>query len=266
MSFPPFVALQYGDQFKVRTATQGPIYLPGTLGIDGNGDRYRYCQGGAAGVVIGKLYQAPIPVPNHVLQTAAAAVVGATTIALTIGNTAIVANDYINGLVVVDLVGNTGFGYAYHIDAHPAVAGSGVFTIPLAGAPTRTIQSDGLVLTGAESVQVAIATTANSLSLIPNNYKKVILAVTALTTAALAGVGIAAIAINGWGWLKTHGEAMVLTDNTTVVIGQPAITSTVTTGAVSLLTTTNVITSPIVGIFVRVAVSASYSTVRLMID
>jgi hypothetical protein len=106
------------------------------------------------------------------------------------------------------------------IDAHPAVAGSGVFTIPLAGAPSRTIQSDGLVLTGSESVQVAIATTANSLSLIPNNYKKVILAVTALTTAALAGVGIAAIAINGWGWLKTHGEAMVLTDNTTVVIGQ----------------------------------------------
>ena len=39
----------------------------------------------------------------------AAAAVGATTVALTLGNTAVSAQDYMNGTLVVDLVGNTGF-------------------------------------------------------------------------------------------------------------------------------------------------------------
>ncbi len=269
MAFLNWVELQAGDQFKTRTLAQGPLYLPGQKAIAQNGDIYRYAQVGAVAMVVGKLYQAPIPVANHVLQTAAAAAVGATTVAVTIGNTAIVANDYINGNLVVDLASNTGFGYTYTIDAHPAVAGSGVFTVPLAGSPSRTLPAapDGaLLLSGSETVQVAIATTANSVSLIPNPYKKVILSVVALTTAELAGVSVVAAAIGAWCWLKTRGEAMVLTDNTVVVIGQPAITSTVTAGAVSLLTTTNVITSPVIGIFTRVAVSASYSTVKLSID
>lgn len=270
MAFPDIVYLQQGDQFKQRTLAQGPLYIPGQKGMTANGDIYRYAQVGAVAMVVGKLYQAPIPVTNHVLQTAAAAAVGATTVAVTLGNTAVVANDYINGNLVVDLASNTGFGYIYTIDAHPAVAGSGVFTVPLAGSPSRTIPTNvaegALLLTGSESVQVAIATTANSVSLIPNNWKKVILSVVNLTTAVLAGVSVVAAAIGSWCWIKTRGNAMVLTDNTTVVIGAPAITSTVTAGAVSLLTTTNVITSPVIGIFTRVAASASYSTVFLQID
>ncbi len=267
MSYPNMVYLQPGDQFKNRTSAQGPIQLPGTIGQMPNGDLFRYTQMGAVAGVVAKLYQGPLPVANHVLQTAAAAAVGDSTIALTLGNTAVVANDYINGTVVVDLVGNTGFGYTYHIDAHPAVAGSGVFTIPLAGSTSRTIQSDGLMLgPGNETVQVAIATTANSVSVYPNLYKKVLIVPGTLATAAVAGVPPRAMPANSWGWIQTRGECMCLTDNTTVVIGQPAIMSTVTSGAVSLVTTTNIITSPIVGVFSRVAVSASYSTINLLID
>jgi hypothetical protein len=263
MAFPDVVFLTPGDQFKTRTSTQGPIYLPGTRGIMPNGDEFRYAQMGAVAGVVGKLYQGPLPVTNHVLQTAAAAAVGATTVALTLGATAVTANDYVNGTLVVDLVGNTGFGYTYHIGAHPAVASSGVFTVPFAGSASQTIGTDGLVVAGTESVQVAIATTANSVSIYPNLYKKVLIVPGTLPTASIAGVPPVAIAASSWGWLQTKGEAMVLTDNTTVVIGQPAIASTVTSGAVSLVTTTNIITSPIVGTFTRVAVSASYSTVNL---
>ncbi len=269
MAFLNEVLLQKGDQFKVRTSTQGPLYLPGTKGIDGStGDIYRYCQMGAVAGVVGKLYQAPIPVPNHVLQTAAAAIVGATTIVLTLGNTAVVANDYINGNVVVDLASNTGFGYTYTVDAHPAVAASGAFTIPLAGSPSRTVQSDGLMVTGSESVQVAIATTANSVSLVPNTWKKVILATTTLT-AQVAGVSVVAIAASGWGWLKTRGQAMCLTD-TTVVISQQVMISVNAAGAVQpfILTegTPNLIIAPIVGRVTRVATTTNYSTINFFID
>ncbi len=55
-------------------------------------------------------------------------------------------------------------------------------------------------------------------------------------------------------------------DNTTGVVGQPAIASTVTPGAVSLITTTNIITSPIVGTFMFIAASTGFSLVYLTLD
>lgn len=270
--FPNFVELQQGDQFKIRTLAQGPLCVPGTKGATANGDIYRYTQVGAVAMVVGKLYQAPIPVANHVLQTAAAAAVGATTVALTLGNTAVVANDYINGQLVVDLASNTGFGYTYTIDAHPAVAGNGVFTVPLAGSPSRTIPTNvvegALLLTGSESVQVAIATTANSISLIPNTYKKVILSVQATPplTAEVAGVSVVAAAIGAWVWLKTRGHAMCLT-NGTVVIGQAVVPGATTAGTVEAPPAGTSETTPVqVGNVVRVATTTNYSTINFMID
>lgn len=268
MAFPPIVYLTHGDQFKTRTNAQGPAYLPGTKGIMSNGDIYRYCQVGAVAMVVGKLYQAPIPVPNHVLQTAAAAAVGASTIALTLGNTAVAANDYINGQVVIDLAANTGFGYTYTVDAHPAVAASGVFTIPLAGSTSRTVQTDDLVVDGYETVQVAVSTQANSVSLIPNTYKKVILSVQATPplTAEVAGVSVVAAAISAWCWIKTRGHAMCLT-NGTVVIGQAVVPGATTAGTVEAYPAGVAETTPEpVGNVVRVATSTNYSTINLTID
>lgn len=267
MSFPVATLMKNGDQFAVRTSTQGPAFLPGTLGALPDGRMFRYGRMGAVAGVISKLYQGPVPVTNHVLQTAAATAVGATTIALTLGNTAASANDYINGSVVVDLVGNTGFGYQYTIGAHPAVAANGVFTIPLAGSASQTPQSDGLIVPGNESVQVAIATTANSVSIYPNLYYKTIVSPASAATADIAGVPAAAIAANGWGWFQTHGPCMCLTDGT-VVIGQMVAASQSVAGAVTPLSTTiaTTVTQVIVGRVIRVAVTTSYSTIFLQID
>jgi hypothetical protein len=186
---------------------------------------------------------------------------------MTLGATAVAANDYINGKVVVDLATNTGFGYAYGVDAHPAVALSGVFTIPLAGSPSRTVQSDGLVLTGNESVQVAIATTANSVSLVPNPYKKVILGIAATPplTAQIAGFSVSVIAIGGWGWLKTRGICMCVT-NGTVVIGASVAPSATTAGAIEAVVATTAETNTVVGQVVRVAVTTAYSTINATIE
>lgn len=266
MSFPDFTMLQPGDQFTNRTSAQGPVFLPGQVGVMPNGDRFRYTQMGAsvAGVV-GKFYQGPPPVTNHVLQTAAAAAVGASTVALTLGNTAAAANDYINGTLVIDLASNTGFGYTYHIGAHGAVAASGVFTVPFAGSPSQSPQSDGLILPGNETVQVAIATTANSVSIYPNPFKKIVITVhtgNGGATAVPVGVLPRAMGTSSWGWIQTTGVCMCLT-NGTVIIGSSVVLSVTTDGAVEAHVAGAAETDDIVGTVVRVATSTNYSTVNL---
>ncbi len=50
------------------------------------------------------------------------------------------------------------------------------------------------------------------------------------------------------------------------MVGQPAITSTVTPGAVSLVTTTNIIVSTIVGQIMFVGASTAFTLVNLTLD
>jgi hypothetical protein len=212
-----------------------------------DGRQFRWSQAGGVAVVVGKLYQAAVPVADHVLQTPTAAAVGAKTVVIpSFGATAITTNQYQNGHLVVDLVGNTGFGYSYLIGAHGPVAASGAFTIPLASA----------------SVQVAIATTANSVSLVSNRNAGVILAIATTPTAVLAGVSVKPVAIGGYTWLCTGGLCQCLTVTPVVVAGNIAMVAT-TTGAVMAQSTAVSLTVPGVGIAIRPAVTASYATINL---
>ena len=209
-----------------------------------DGRRFRYARAGAVAVVPGKLYQAAIPVTNHVLQTAAAAAVGDRTVTLAIGGTAATADQYRDGYLVVDLASNTGFGYIYQIGAHEAQAASSDFIVPLRS-----------------SVQVAIDATANSVSLVPNNYAGVILSVVATPTACCAGVSVRAIPIGEFGWIQVAGNVPCLTVGT-LVIGTTIIPGT-TTGAVIAESTAASLTLPVLGYVNRVAVTTAYSTITL---
>jgi hypothetical protein len=247
MAFPNVIYGSDGDQFVVSAPSADNQGAPGVGDqlILNDSREYRYSQAGAVAVVVGKLYQAPIPVAAHVLQTAAAAAAGATSVALTLGATAVTANQYHNGWLVVDLASNTGFGYTYGIKTHAAVAASGVFTVPLKS-----------------TVQVAIATTANSISLVPNNYAGVILAVATTPTAVIAGVSVKPIPIGDFGWTQTRGPCMCLTTGT-IVIGQKVFAST-TTGAVIAEAAFSV--QPTIGYVERVATTTNYSTIDIRID
>lgn len=247
MAFPNIIFGGDGDQFVVSSPAadlQGSPSVGEQLRLD-DGRTFRYASAGAVAVVVAKLYQAPIPVANHVLQTAAAAVVGAKSVALTLGAAAATANQYHNGWLTVDLVGNTGFGYAYGIDTHGPVASSGVFTVPLKS-----------------TVQVAIDTTANSLSLVPNSRQGIILAIATTPTAAIAGVSVKPIPIGDFGWICTSGTCMCLTVTAVGAIGTQVIPGT-TTGAVIAQTTATSLTLPIIGTVLRTAVTASYLTMTL---
>lgn len=247
MAFPNIIFGSDGDQYAVNAAAADLQGSP-TAGDEmrlSTGQKFRYASAGAVAVEVAKLYQAAIPVPNHVLQTAAAAAVGAKSIALTLGATAVTPNQYQNGWVTVDLVGNTGFGYAYGIGEHGAVASSGVFTIPLKS-----------------TVQTAIATTANSISLVPNSRQGIILAIATTPTAAIAGVSVKPIPIGDFGWICTGGACMCLTVTAVGAIGTQVIPGT-TTGAVIAQTTATSLTLPILGTVLRTAVTASYLTMTL---
>lgn len=230
-----------GDQFAVH-ATQS-LNL-GQEMVFSDGRRFRYARAGAVAVVPGKLYQAPIPVADHVLQTAAAAAVGDRTVSLTLGATATTADQYRDGYLVVDLASNTGFGYIYQVGAHMVIAASGVFPVPLRSA-----------------VQVAIAATANSVSLVPNNYGGVILTIATTPTAVLAGCSVKAIPIGQYGWIQVGGNVMCLVAGSNV-IGTTCWPSG-TAGAQKPSAATVVMAVPIVGNVVRVAVTTAYSTINL---
>ena len=244
MSFANYVPLAPGDQYKVNTDRRWPL---GTVGRMETGEVFMYGHAGAVALAAHAICQSAVPTANHVLQTPLAAAVGARTITLTLGATAVVADEYRDGLVSVDLVGNTGFGYAYHIASHVADAGGDNFPIPLKES---------------ETVQVAIATTANSVSMIRNKMRGLVIGTTTYTQ-KLVGVPLAPIAIGSFGWFQVAGPCRVLTQGT-VVIGEPVIGSGTTAGAVSPATASE--TQQVVGTVMHVAVTTGYSLIDLQLD
>jgi hypothetical protein len=231
-----------GDQFKVHTSQQ--LSLGQEMRFP-DGRRFRYARADAnTAVVVAKLYQAALPVAEHVLETPAAAAVGARTVSLTLGAVAVTADQYRDGYLVVSLSANTGFGYIYQIDTHGEVAASGVFNVPLRS-----------------SVQVAIAATAASTSLVANNYGGVILAAATTPTAVIVGVSVKPIPVSQFGWIQVAGNVMCLTTGT-VVIGTTCYPST-TTGAVLAQATATDLQTQNVGIVTRVATTTNYSTITL---
>lgn len=234
-----------GDQWKTHTTKQLPFGQEMHF-IDGR--RFRYAKAGAVAVVVAKLYQAPIPVTNHVLRTPSAAAVGDRTVTIALGATAAAADAYLDGYLVIDLATNSGFGHIYQIANHKAIASSGSFAVPLRSA-----------------VQVAIDTTATSVSLIPNNYNGVILAITTTPTASLAGVAAKPFGVGEFGWIQVAGNCMCLTEDNgavNVTAGYQLIVGG-TTGSLMPQATAVSLTVPEVGICVRAATTTDYSTVCL---
>lgn len=236
-----------GDQFKVHTTQQ--LSLGQTMRFpDGRTFRYSRADPSTA-VVVAKLYQSAAPEADNVfaLITPSAAAVGDTTVTVVVGATAIAANVFRDGYLTVDLVGNTGFGYIYQIGPHGDVAASGTFVVPLKGG----------------TVQVAIATTANSVSLVRNPYADIVLCAATNPTGMVAGVSVKPIPVSQFGWIQVSGNCLCLTEGT-VVIGQQLMPAVTATGALVVQSTAESLTVPTVATCTRVATTTDYSTVNLV--
>lgn len=185
-------------------------------------------QNGGTALVSGVLVQGPASIgANHTGLTASTAVIGATTITVTLGGTAVTANQYQGGFAVVSA--GTGIGQTLKIASHPA----------------QTSTSGTVVLTLEDPISVATAVSDSKVSLTLNPYGSQYGATFATSgcvvspttaTGPTAGVTVYPIpatssTVLSYGFIQTRGPVACLNDATTA-IGLDVMPSTNTAGAV----------------------------------
>jgi hypothetical protein len=191
----------------------------GAQAIGRGGRKFRYVKVGDTALVAGNVVQAPAELSDHYGQTPAAAVIGATSVTVTIGgSTAVTADQYAGGQLIVDTT--PGEGYAYLIQTHPAASGGAT-----------------CVMTLADPIQVAL-TTASRVTFVSNPYTGVIAAPATTLTGAVVGVAIYPITALYYGWIQTSGPASVLIAGTPAVGQALSAPTSGTAGAASINSST----------------------------
>ena len=243
MSFPINIPGVNGEEFSTYTDKRHPF---GTLMHFLDGRAFRFCQMGATLGARGKLYQASLPVTNHVgLAVAAAATAGAKTVSVTQGATASTLDQYKDGYLFIEDV--DGESFAYPIKSHPVVGAAG----------------GTLVVTLETGYPIEIALTTSSIaSLVKSKWDSILITPATTLTTQLVGVPIVAIAASSYGWVQTSGPAGVLTAGV-VVIGNPAVAPTGVGGAVGPATIAVVAKEHFVGLTMRVGGDTNYSLIDL---
>lgn len=106
----------------------------GALRVTDDGRRFRYAKA-AATLAFGGATQAAAATANHVAQiqtSGAASEVGATTVTVYVGATAVTANMYDDGYLVVYRAGSGTAGHYYPIESHTTTSGSaGTITVKI---------------------------------------------------------------------------------------------------------------------------------------
>ena len=166
----------------------------GSLGVDKYGDRYRYVQAGAVALVTGHLLQEAAEDTNYrsmAVDTAAA--IGDTVVSVTLGGTAVTANQFEEGELVVE--SSTGIGQHFHIKRHEV--------------QTSTTGSCNFTLD--RPLKIAL-TTSSQVSVRKNPFDGAIdFPIT--PTGAPVGIALYAQTIAYFGWVKSGGSAVALYDN-----------------------------------------------------
>jgi hypothetical protein len=224
------------------TASATPTQSLGAPGKTKDGRFFRYCKAGVADLVAGNVVQSPAVVTAHLAITPLTAAIGALQVSATLGAAAAAAGQYAEGILGID------GGYAHCIAGHGAVLSGGVITL--------TLRSD-------DPLQVALPGTFKA-NLIANPYNGVIQMPTA-ATGQVVGVAGYIIPAGQYGWVQVGGLASVL------VNGTPGLNVAVTNGAtaagsVDVITTTNLVTSQLVGFMAQVGVTGKACLVKLCIN
>lgn len=180
------------DLFSESANQQHPL---GALGTDEFGNRYRYVQNGGSALVTGELLQEAAEDTNYrSMVCQAAVVVGDTMIPVTLGGTAVTANQFEQGQLVVESA--AGIGQIFRIvrhDVQTSTTGTCKFYVD-------------------RPVKIAL-TTSSQISVRKNAYDGVIEFPTT-PTGAPVGVALYAMTAAYYGWIGSGGDFAVLFDNT----------------------------------------------------
>lgn len=215
--------------------------LVGTRFDTSDGRELILVQAGAVAVVPGKLYQDAAIVANHVNCAVTAFQAYSNNgnvpakVTITLGATAVTANQYAGGLLVVNDA--TGEGQTLRIASHPAADASASLVVTLEDAPITAL------------------TTSSEVTLVPAHGNGVILYPTTATGAA-CGVSLYDIAAGAYGFLVTKGVTACLGDGT-LTIGSAVSPSNAVAGAVE----NGVIAQGFVGQAVYTGVDTEYRPV-----
>lgn len=238
-----------GEQYNTYEDQRYPL---GQILQLADGRTYRFARVGSVAAVAGSLYQSEVPGANFdELVVPAAVAVNATTITVTNGATAATENMFAGGYLNVE--DDAGEGRAYRIKGNEAADG----TDPLV-----------IYLDPEQGIQEALST-ASTVGLAKSRFAGVIIHPSP-PTAALVGVAAADIPATNYGWFQVRGEASVLTSGT-VVIGNVAVASTATDGAVGPFALTEGTPNTgagqlVVGQVMEVAATTEHSLVLLTLE
>lgn len=222
------------DLYAFTSTAQADL---GAKATTGDGREFVYVKAGGTTLVPGKLQQGPAIVANlQNVAVAAAAAVGDKSVTLTISSTAVVANEYDGGLLIINDA--NGEGQTMRISSHT----SGTIT--------------SIVLT-LEDALITALTTSSEGSVIANPYNGVIVNPTT-PTAKPVGVAISKITNGYFGWIQTKGLVSCLNDGGTTV-GLAVAPSQGTAGAVK----TGATTLDSVGSAAQTGVTTEYNIIDL---
>ena len=204
MAFPTTINLKNGWE-KKETSTQR--HKLGTRAVTADGRVFYYAKNSSAAITPGgKICDGIAAVAAHDMDVPATAAhsVGDTTISLEVPTTALTANQYKDGYLIIN--DGPGQGEVYQIKSHPAHDASAdatvIFTID---------DEDGIV---------TALTTASLFGIIYNPYTdvKVIDGDGTMTTGPL-GVNPMPVTASYYFWLQTSGVASVLSGAAVAVVG-----------------------------------------------
>ena len=203
-----------------------PIHPLGTKGVTTDGRIFRFTKNGAVALTTGRLCIAADLIANHEDRAfATAGVVGDKIVSIAIGGTAITANQYDEGYLVI--IDDTGEGHTHQIVRHG----------------TSTTGSENVSFTITPGLKEA-TTTSTTVTLVRNIYSGVLVSDTSQSDIPV-GVTPIAVTASYYFWLQAGGIAGVYTDTTATVQGQMVTIGATDNGAV---TVHDSVAEPIIGI------------------
>lgn len=235
---------------SIYATTTEQTHPTGTRGYLADGRVFYWaCNKTAAALTRGEVQVRVDPVAEHVDEVNDTLVVGSKAVVFTPAAAGGVADLYAEGYLVVNDGGGEG-GY-YKVRSHAAITASTAFTVNLY-----------------DEVAV-VSSAATNLTLVHNAYMNpqqsnvdqldVVVGVPPTTIAA-------GDTTPQYGWLQTWGECPVLHDATVAALGEMAVVSETTAGAVTVdATATTLPQMPIVGRMITLGVSTEYNPIDLMI-
>lgn len=237
------LALHAGGTFQSSTDTSLETLVGSRWDLADGREVILVQAGSATTVAAGLLYQDAAIVADHqnldvtAFQAYSANGNVPAKVTVTLGSTAVTANEFAGGFVVVNDV--TGEGQTLRIASHPAADAAASLVITLEDAPNTAL--------GASS----------EICLIPQHGNGVIISPTTQTN-VVAGVGLYPIAASAYGFLTSKGITSVLSDAAAPAASGAAISpSNATAGAVEAA----VLAQGVIGNAVQAGVSTEYRTV-----